>query len=30
MPTFYIRRILIQPVLLLLLVPAIYYYKFKN
>lgn len=27
MPTFYIRRLLIQPILLLLLIPAIYYYK---
>lgn len=30
MPTFYIRRILIQPILLLLLIPAIYYYKFSK
>lgn len=28
MPTFYIRRILIQPIFLLLLIPAIYYYKY--
>lgn len=27
MPTFYIRRVLIQPIFLLLLIPAIYYYK---
>jgi len=27
MPTFYIRRIIIQPILLLLLIPSIYYYK---
>lgn len=27
MPTFYIRRILIQPIFLLILIPAIYYHK---
>jgi len=30
MPTFYVRRILIQPILLLLLIPAIYYNKLRN
>ncbi len=30
MPTFYIRRILIQPLLLLLLIPAIYYYNYSK
>lgn len=30
MPTFYIRRILIQPLLLLLLIPAIYYYNYTK
>ena len=30
MPTFYIRRILIQPIILLLLIPAIYYYRYSK
>ncbi|WP_128150869.1 exosortase F system-associated membrane protein [Apibacter raozihei] len=30
MPTFYIRRILIQPVILLILIPSVYYYKYTK